>query len=202
MGRLHRRYRKRRSSPSSSPRRNPPLLRDLAEFIGPGFAAFAATRFGTRLAAQAIAKRKPSWGKHAGALASAGAFVAAWLLAHRVKWLEKYATPVAVGAGIAAAQSLIELYVPKLGWMVSVADASPAVAPTQLATNAAVRLPAGFDPVDDDPGVYTYSENYDASGIHAPVGAEAAAAHAPDEVVETIDLDGEVSDLQGVSGYF
>lgn len=196
MGRLHRRYRKRRrSSEGSSPRHNPPLLRDLGEFIGPGFAGFAATRFGTRIATQTLAKRKPSWGKHAGALASVGAFVAAWLLAHRVKLLEKYATPIAVGAGIAAAQSLIQLYIPKLGWMVS--DASPEIAALPAPAAAPAKLPAGLEFVDEDPGVYTYSDDYDAAGIHAPTGATADQAHAPDEV-EQIDLEGEVADMQGV----
>jgi hypothetical protein len=197
MGRLHRRYRSRRSSSgeSPSPRRNPPLLVDLAEFIGPGFAAFAATRFGTRIATQMIAKHRPSWGKHAGALASIASFVAAWQLAHRVKMLEKYATPVAVGAGIAAAQSLIQLYIPQLGWMVS--DASPTVAPAVAAAPAPVQLPAGLEPVDEDPAIYVDADAYDAAGIHAPdMGMPQASV--PDEMIEEIDLEGQAADMQGV----
>ena len=95
---LHRRYRKRRNPDSSGPRANPPLFTELAEFIGPGFAGFAATRFATYLAATQVAKRKPTWGKPAGAAVSIGAFLAAWLLAHRWKWLAKYQTPIVVGA--------------------------------------------------------------------------------------------------------
>ena len=129
MARLHRRYKHRRSRRSGSdpaPRRNPPLFADLAEWVGPGFAGFAATRFATRVAATQIAKRKPSWGKHVGAGVSVGAFLAAWFLAHRVRWLAKYHTPITVGAAIAALQSIIQLYIPRLGWML--ADATPELA--------------------------------------------------------------------------
>lgn len=192
MGRLHRRYRSRRSSEGGSPRHNPPLLAELAEFIGPGFAAFAATRFGTRIASQTIAKKKPSWGKHAGAVASVGSFLAAWLLAHRVKWLEKYATPIAVGAGIAAAQSLIQLYIPKIGWMVS--DASPqlaaAASPQQIAKPA---VPDQFEVVDEDPAAYQYNDTYDAANY-----AAAPTATPPDEEVDITMDQGEEADMAGV----
>lgn len=199
MGKLHRRYRHRkhkRNPDSGSPRSNPPLLMDLAEFIGPGFAAFAATRFGTRIAATQIAKRKPSWAKHAGALASVGAFLAAWLLAHRVKLLAKYSTPIAVGAGIAAAQSIIQLYIPKLGWMV--ADASPeiatAAAPQQVTAGPAPvgRLPADMEYVDEDPAQYTWNDSYDA-GRHttAPHAQQQAQQTSTDEMMD-IDMDEEM----------
>ena len=197
MGRLHRRYRKRKAR-ESAPRHNPPLIQELAEFIGPGFAAFAATRFGTRLAAQTIAKKKPTWGKHAGALASVGAFFAAWLLAHRLKWLAKYHTPIAVGAAIAAIQSLIQLYIPKLGWMV--ADASPELAAPPVATAAKpAPLPAGLEYVDDDPNAYTYNDAYDA-GVHTPSNSGLTPTQsAPDEEVIDIDLDeGQEAEMQGV----
>lgn len=188
MGLVHRRYRKKKKrSEASKPRPNPPLIQELAEFIGPGFAAFAATRFGTRIAAQTIAKKKPTWGKHAGAIASVGSFVAAWLLAHRLKWLEKYHTPIAVGAGIAALQSLIQLYVPKLGWMV--ADASPELAQVSAPIAASVPLPNGLEPVDEDPELYTYDERYDAGVRAATTSTPAGPAVLPDDELLDIDLD-------------
>lgn len=201
MGKLHRRYKHRkhkRNPDSGSPRSNPPLLMDLAEFIGPGFAAFAATRFGTRIAATQIAKRKPSWGKHAGALASVGAFLAAWLLAHRVKFLAKYSTPIAVGAGIAAAQSIIQLYIPKLGWMV--ADASPEIAtaaatPTQLPAGSPQpvgRLPADMEYVDEDPAQYTWNDSYDAGRNTTPAHAQQQAQQTPVDEMMDVDLDEEM----------
>lgn len=170
--RLHKRYGKRRNPESSSgPRRNPPALQDLAEFIVPGFAAFAATRLLTRMAAVQIAKRSTTWGKHAGAIASVGSFLAAYFGAHRVKALEKHHTPIVVGSAIAAIQSIIQLYVPKLGWMI--ADASPDLAEQQQTQQQlAVAAPAPqaqrtiaaakLQPVDDDPAWYTFDEKFDA----------------------------------------
>jgi hypothetical protein len=161
MARLHRRYKKRRSRRTTSdpaPRRNPPLFSDLAEWVGPGFASFAATRFATRVAATQIAAKKPSWGKHVGAGVSVGAFLAAWFLAHRLKWLAKYHTPITVGAAIAALQSLIQLYVPKLGWML--ADASPDLEAAAVDASQVTAMPQ-LMPVDDDPNEYTYNDTFD-----------------------------------------
>lgn len=211
MGRLHRRYKKskHKKNPSSGPRANPPLLRELAEFAGPGFAAFAATRFGTRVIAMQVAKRKPTWGKHAGALASVGAFLAAWLLAHRIKWLAKYQTPIAVGAAIAAAQSLVQLYIPRLGWIV--ADATPEIASAgaqQMRAGAAMgALPADMEYVDEDPELYVYDDRYDA-GTHTTKTQEAAQAkqyRAPSSAASADDLidlemEGDESQPAGIFG--
>jgi len=131
---LQRRYkgskRRREREGSPAPKHNPPLTMDLVEFIGPGFAGFAASRFVSYVASTQISKRAPSWGKHAGAGAAVGTFLAAWLLANKWKWLAKYQMPLIVGSGIAALQTLVQLYIPRVGWMVS--DASP-----QLDTSAA-----------------------------------------------------------------
>lgn len=173
MSKIAKRYKKhRKSNPSdgasSRARNNPPLAMDLVEFIAPSFGAFAATRMATRIASTQIAKRWPKMGKHAGALASVGSFLGAWFLGHRVKWLERYHTPIIVGAGIAAAQSLIQIYIPKLGWMV--ADASPEVKEI-AAGNASAQLMTGnpspapladpdFEDMDDGDW-YSYNEPRD-----------------------------------------
>lgn len=161
--RLHKRYKRRyRRNPDgggSGARTNPPLFADVFEFIGPGFAGFAATRMLTRFAAVQIAKHKPSLGKHAGAAASVGAFLAAWLLAHRWKAISKYQMPLIVGAGLAALQSLIQLYTPKLGMLV--ADASPQLAQTQAQLQFGPN-PKDLQPIDDDPNDYVYNDSYDA----------------------------------------
>jgi hypothetical protein len=70
--RLHKRYGKKRSKSGGggSFKANPAPWQDLIEFVGPGFAAFAATRFATRISATALARKKPSWGKHVGAVTS------------------------------------------------------------------------------------------------------------------------------------
>jgi hypothetical protein len=187
---LSRRYK--RNPSGDSPRHNPPLFKDLVEFVGPGFASFALTRFGTRVAATQVAKWKPNLGKHAGAGISVGAFLAAWFLGHKWKWLEKYHTPITVGAAIAALQSVIQLYFPKLGWMV--ADATPeleSAAPMQQLT----APDAGLQPVDLDPNEFTYDDSYDAGRYsktgHRPQGQphQAAAARGADATDDTGDLD-------------
>jgi hypothetical protein len=174
MARIHRRFKKKKKNPgSSSTTRNPTAIGDIVEFVGPGFAAFAATRFGTRVIATQAAKYKPGLGKHAGALASVGAFFAAWLLAHRVKWLHKYHTPIVVGAAIAALQSLIQLYIPRLGWMV--ADATPELVAAR--TEPAVPL-EDFEDTDENPEDYTYNDSYD-PGRHGTTTAGTQQQHRP-----------------------
>lgn len=162
---LIKRYGKKRaaSKPRSNPTSNPPLFMDLVEFIGPGFGAFAATRMATRVASIQIAKRWPSMATHAGVAAGVGSFLAAWLLAHRVKFLERFHTPIVVGAGIAALQSTIQLYFPKLGWMV--ADASPEIASTTDTTTALPAPTAGDDFEDvtaTEQGWHMYNDAHDA----------------------------------------
>lgn len=168
MARVQRRYRKKKKNPSSpAPRGNPTAAVDILESAAPAFAAFAATRFGTRIASQVVAKHKPSLGKHAGALASVGAFFAAWLLAHRVKWLHKHHTPIVVGSAIAALQSLIQIYIPRLGWMVS--DATPELAAGQ--TQQQQLSGPDVEVLDEDPSMYTYNDAYD-SGRYQNTGPQ------------------------------
>ena len=82
------------------PKRNPPLVTDVVEYLVPGLGAFVLDRFVTRVAAAQIAKRWPKLAKHAGAIAAVGTFGAAWWGAHRVKYLEKYHHPIVIGAGL------------------------------------------------------------------------------------------------------
>lgn len=165
--RLHKRYKR---NPSSEPRHNPPLLAEIGEFILPGFAGFAATRFLTRIAATQVAKYKPNLGKHAGVLTSVGSFLAAWFLAHRVKFLAAYQQPLVIGAGLAAIQSVLQLYIPTLGWIVS--DATPELsegASAAAATQQLVTAPNGqqyrmsdLTDIDEDPSEFTYDDSFDA----------------------------------------
>ncbi len=169
--RLHRRYVK-----NPGPKRNPPLLTEVAEFVVPGFGAFAATRFLTRVAATQVAQRAPSWGKHAGAVASVATLGAAWFLAHRWRWLAKWHTPIVVGSAIAALQSLIQLYAPSmLGWVVS--DATPELAQAaQSATQGNLSIQdqqlaqMHLAPTDEDPDEFVYNDSYDAGRHGGPRG--------------------------------
>jgi hypothetical protein len=154
--RVHRRYVK-------APRRNPPIITEVLEFAVPGFGGFAASRFLTHVTATQVAKRAPSWAKHAGVIASLGSFGAAWLLANKVKFLEKYHVPIVVGSAIAAAQSILQLYLPMVGWMVS--DATP-----EIATAATPQVSAAdqqlaqmqLQPTNEDPNEFMYNDAFDA----------------------------------------
>lgn len=161
MARIHRRYKHRRNRGGSepSPRRNPPLFTDLAEWVGPGFAGFAVTRLVTRIASSQVAKAKPSLGKHAGAITSVGTFLAAWFLAHRWKVLAKYHMPITVGAALASIQSLVQLYIPKIGWIV--ADPTPEIATSALTPQQIAATQMEVVPVDDDPNEYVYNDAFD-----------------------------------------
>lgn len=208
--RLHKRYGKKpRSNPA--PRHNPPLLTDLAEFVLPGFGSFAASRFVTRVASTQVEQRFPSWGKHAGALAAAGSFLAAWFLAHKWRWLEKWHTPIVVGSAIAGLQSVTQLYIPALGWIVS--DATPELAAgaqtQQIAAQTQATL-AQLQPTNFDPNEYTYDERYDA-GRMTPVQMPPTQKHArngaagaqPDPVAMPTDMSPEdqaINDAIGAGG--
>jgi hypothetical protein len=185
------------------PKRNPPLSTDVVAQIIPGFAAFAATRFVTRAAAIQIAKRWPKYAKHAGALASVGTFAAAWLGAHRVKTLEKYHDMIVIGSGIAAIQSLVQLYIPSLGWVVS--DCSPQLgaAPAQkllaaqtaaqqqtLSGGTPARIPQGFKPTTANEW-FTYNDAYDAGSYRGKT--EAPVPSVPGEEAQEPDV--QISDL-------
>ena len=150
---------------------NPPLATDLVGYIVPGFAAFAATRFLTRVASVQIAKRWPRYAKHAGAVASIGSFAASWFGAHRVQALAKYHDAIVVGTGIATLQSLIQIYLPALGWVVSDATSEVAAAPTnavesgsrppQLRTNRVPPVPDGFAETDANTW-FSYNDSFEA----------------------------------------
>lgn len=181
------------------------LLSELGEFVGPAFAAFAGTRMLTRMASVQIARRKPAWAKHAGAIASIGSFLAAWFGAHRVKFLEKHSTPIVVGSAIAAAQSIIQLYVPSLGWILS--DSSPeisteAASAGQIQQTTAQQLAAAkLQPVNEDPGWYTYDDSFDAGRYAKQTGAPAPAPSAgvpQKQAEEDLLADLQLDDNMGV----
>lgn len=194
-------YRKRRSTP----KRNPPIGVDLVQFILPGFAAFAATRLGTKLVTAQIAKRWPKVARHAGAIASVGSFAAAWYGAHKVKYLDRYHDSIVVGSGLAALQNLVQLYLPKIGEMLG--DPMPALPAakeqpllqsqqTQVADYepTAARIPAGFRPTTANEW-YTYNDSFDAGGYkgkaegsQSPTPGQAQPATSEPDEMQITDL--------------
>jgi hypothetical protein len=123
---------------------NPPQMKDLVEFVVPGFAGYAGTRFVSRIIHGVVIKKAPKLAKHASVLSTFAAAGAAWFLVHRVERIRQYHTPVVVGAGIAALQTAVQAYLPKYGWMVSdhnitAPDAETAAAPARTLAAPAPR---------------------------------------------------------------
>ena len=203
-----------RSRHGEAPKRNPPVVTDVAEYVIPGFAAFAVDRLLTRFFAVQIAKRAPKWAKHAGALAAVGAFAASWWGAHRVKYLEKYHHPIVVGSGLAAALSLVQLYIPKLS--AALGQPCPEPAPKQLAAPVAVArqiqtpapapapIPAGFQPTTASEW-HVYNDAYDAGAYKGKVEVPVSQTNPPpglspeemqlSELLDNSDLQLDNSDL-------
>lgn len=204
MGRLHRRYKK--NPGTLAPKANPPLVSEIGEYILPGFAGFAATRLMTRIAATQVAKYKPDLAPHAGAATSIAAFLAAWFLAHRVKFTAPYQQPLVVGAGLALIQSLLQLYFPKLGWIVS--DATPEIAdaangaaiaaqPQLLTTPNGVQFRAqDVQPIHADPNEFTYDDSYDAGRM----SREPASQQSDADALADLELDDTMPQAAGIFG--
>lgn len=199
-----------------APRRNPAGLTDIVETLVPGFAGFAASRFVTYVSSTQVAKYKPTWAPHAGAFAAIASFLAAWLGSYRIKALEKYHLAISVGAGIAAAQSLFQIYLPQLGWVLNdpteqIASGSAAAAAAGTAAQiitpvATAGLPPGFVPVED-PQDYVYNDSFspgrtDQQQHRADVRAETAQATSSADSITVDDsgmdaiLDEQLSQMQ------
>lgn len=184
--------------------------------VGPAIAAFAATRLLTRIAAVQISKRFPRAAPHAGALASIGTFAAAVIAGHKLPYVRDYQEPVIIGSGVAAAQSLIQIYIPKLGWVVS--DASPDIAATQKRKAVAAQqqqvqrqIPKQTADPDyedlDDAGWTSYNDAHDHGRYAAPVPDDRTkepdtsaddTSEADQDIFDMLDND---SDLQAAGGW-
>lgn len=197
--RLFKRYKKNPSEGGFFTSGTAMSLTEIAGWMAPGFAAFGAARFGTYLITGQIEKRKPSWGKHAGAIAAVGTFVAAWMVAHRIRFLSKYVEPIVIGTGLAGIQSLLQIYVPKLGWMVG--DPMTAASDPQLAapTSIDASLPPGFSVVDDESEFDLYNGGIFPGQTATPQTAQQAQ---PSAAPAPADLTAELDDEQSIGGIF
>lgn len=187
---------------------------EMMETILPGFLAFAATRLLTRVAALQIAKRWPRAAPHAGALASIGSFAAAWFAGHKLPLVRDYQNPVVMGSAIAAGQSLIQIYVPKLGWVVSDAGQDVkaatqqqlAAAPAQQSQQNQPMLDPNYEDIDSG-GWFHYNDAQDAGryagqrpqNAQRETGAQDATSQADDDIFDMLD---DASEAQGAGGVF
>jgi hypothetical protein len=98
---------------------NPPFWQDAVDVIAPGAIAYAGTRLVGRIAFKLAKKKSLTTAKHVGPWSSVAAAAAAWYAVHKIPSLEKYHTPVVVGATIAALQGLLQTYLPQYGWILN-----------------------------------------------------------------------------------
>lgn len=98
---------------------NPGFAVDLASRIVPGIAAYTAARVGGRIAFGVTSKRYPKFSKHAGPLGTIATAAIIWLGAHKVKYLTPYHDAIIVGSSIAAAQTILQTYIPQYGWIMN-----------------------------------------------------------------------------------
>jgi hypothetical protein len=229
---LARRYRRNSSSPTKTKKmkkktwtgppgrppgvpwtKNPPMLEDFTEMILPGFGGYGATRLLGRITHVQVAKRWPRFGKHAAAISAVAAFGAAWFAAHRVKALSRYHTPIVVGAGIAALKTLVQTYLPWLGWMtadVQDGDTKALPAPGQTSNGEATAMGHSiFDEIDDagpqgSQEWATYNDAFDKGSYrdqvpaHPPGGpqSDAAADAAMGEMLSELGVEDDLG--QGI----
>jgi hypothetical protein len=97
---------------------------DLGMQVGAGFAGYTTTRFLMRAAYSQAVKRWPKLAKHIGVLTSAVGATGVYFGTKYWEKAEDYHYSATIGAGIAVLQSVLQTYVPGLGWIVSDMDPS------------------------------------------------------------------------------
>lgn len=113
---------------SKRPKKKNPITEsaavDFGMQVGAGFAGYTATRFAMRMMYSQAVKRWPQLAQHLGVLTSAVTATGVYFGTRYWDRAEEYNQSATIGAGIAVLQSIIQTYVPKLGWIVSDMDPS------------------------------------------------------------------------------
>jgi len=109
---------RKRKNPDSGPSFTDSLI-DQFKPVGVGIGSYAATRLAGRIAFRLGRKKSDSLGRHLGPWTSVGTALAAAYAADKVEALQPYKTEVIVGATIAAAQGVLQTYLPQYGWILN-----------------------------------------------------------------------------------
>lgn len=125
-------------------------LAGMAKQVGAGAAGYAGTRVVQRIAWTLTNKRRPTWSKHAQAIAGVATFGAVLYGASKVRALDGYHEAIVVGSGVAAAQGVVQAYIPKYAWLLQDPHNSDArQLPAAAAQDAQDALAPQGDPDDD-----------------------------------------------------
>jgi hypothetical protein len=92
---------------------------DFAYTVGAGFAGYALTRGVARMANTVAGKRYPKLAKHAAALGATLGAAGVYVGSRYWEKVAEYHDAVAVGAGVAVAQTVVQAYLPQWAWVVS-----------------------------------------------------------------------------------
>jgi hypothetical protein len=189
MSRLARKYKKHKR-PTGVPRSNPSSgwLKDLGHDVLPALAGFAGSRLISRMMTLAIHKKWPGAARHAGAISAIASFAGAAWGAHKIKSIEKYADGLVIGAGVGAAATILQTYVPKLGWMMA------EVGTTELAPATPTPMPtADFDPEGgDDWGAY--NDAFDSGRYTSNPAAVRTGSTQEAQASDTVDMSQDALD--------
>ena len=141
-------------------------LYEIGELAIPAFAGYAGARLISRITYVQSQKKWPRAARHLAVGASLATALGAYLVLPRIRRFSNYQVSATLGAAIASAQSIIQTYLPKFGWMVSDYTAlAPASSPKPVATMPVATLSpeemalltdddldaGGADPADVDP---------------------------------------------------
>ena len=129
-----------------------PVDMNILNDILPGVAGYAGARLLGRIAMVQIGKRWPQFGKWANVIGAGVGFGATWLLGNKIQPVERWHQPITVGAGIAAAQTVLQATLPQLGWIVSDADMSQYAQPTTPILTPVTPAPTATADDEDDYG--------------------------------------------------
>lgn len=98
---------------------NPPWGQDLMELILPGIAAYASVRVAGRIACKLGNRKSKKLGKHLSPLCAILVAAGEWLAVHKIQRLKQYHAGVVIGSSIAAAQTVLQTYVPQYSWILN-----------------------------------------------------------------------------------
>lgn len=197
--------------PWTRPKKNPSgqFMAVVTEEVLPGVGGFAATKAVGRIATSIVGKRWPGFAKHAGVIAALATFGASLVAASKVKKLARYETPLQIGAGAAAFQTMFQTYFKKWGWLIGTPDDSENVPLLPAATAPAAtgddNLLAELGHSASSDPAFAYNDAMDA-GRYAqqpasPSQPSAAGANASD--VDSIDdLMSEMESDDNLQGIF
>ena len=181
---------------TASKQRANELAAEFGSTVLPALGGYAAGRLAGRIATGIVSKKSVRAAKHAAPLAST-ALAASWYIwGEKIKALEFYHGPIWIGAAIAAAQNILQTYIPQWSWILNDTHIE--------AANAAKQLPAAQATEAYDDG--SFDDEYDYAGEVPAAGrsqarAAAPASPGPAPVPEVDEGDaGELDDVLGVPG--